>query len=205
MNDNNFLILNSSSIDIDDFYEISLKCGDFLKKTEDYPIIKIPKKIDNDMLNIISQHYIDNIKNEERDYVTILEKLKERSYFEFFFVKKDEIDNSNEGLDIEKKPDITIEILEIFENDLTVQILPYSSLYKSANRKNYPTITCKFDLLKDIVNGADVGDLLLNYSAQLITNVLNEEKLDPNIYSKNGIVDGVIYGDAVIDNEALRA
>jgi hypothetical protein len=89
MNDNNFLILNSSSIDIDDFYEISLKCGDFLKKTEDYPIIKIPKKIDNDMLNIISQHYIDNIKNEERDYIIILEKLKERSYFEFFFVKKD--------------------------------------------------------------------------------------------------------------------
>ena len=93
--------------------------------------------------------------------------------------------------------------MEIFENDLTVQILPYSSLYKSANRKNYPTITCKFDLLKDIVNGADVGDLFLNYSAQLITNVLNEEKLDPNIYAKNDAVDDVVENneeDDVVEN-----
>jgi hypothetical protein len=195
MSDTNYLILNNSSIDTDEFYEISLISSDLIKKSEDYPTFKIPKKVNKEILNIISQHHINEIKSKEQDYHIILEKLKERSYFEFFFVKKEENIGLNENVNVEKEPDVTIEILEILENDFKVHISPHSSLYKGKNRKEYPTITCDFDLLKNVTAGADIGDLLLNYSAQLIANVLNEEKINPNVYSKNDIPDIVIENE----------
>jgi len=182
----NYSIINESSIDKDEHFQILIKSEKLLKKYD----IKIKKYVDDDLLNIICEYYGNKFMESEKKYIAIIEKLKEESHFEFFFKK-----NSEESIDYDRLPDITLDILEIDHDNLEVKFLPYSSLYKSVNKSVYPTISCKFDLLDGVVsNGLDLGNLLLDYSQQLISNILDEEKNDPNIYSKNDIVGTVMDG-----------